>query len=266
LCLRSINEGCGELVLFFDKVAGKETRSHFEEYVKAHFERNAIPGTIQCKLIVTCSNPACRMPLDEYLVAKRQQLGFDSMICGLCETRVYFQAEQTKESSSAFILAMDRMADVQRDRSAIASSLQGKRGIGEFDVFLCHNNQDKSQVKEVGEKLKERGILPWLDEWELRPGLPWQRLLEQEIEKIKSAAVFVGKEGIGPWQQMELEAFLLRFVRQGHPVIPVLLPGAPAEPKLPTFLENMTWVDFRRKEPDSMGQLLWGITGERDQS
>jgi hypothetical protein len=25
----------------------------------------------------------------------------------------------------------------------------------------------------------------------------------------------------------------------------------------------MTWVDFRKRDPDPMEQLIWGITGER---
>jgi len=158
---------------------------------------------------------------------------------------------------------MDRIADIGRDRELAASILQGKIATGDFDVFLCHNSEDKPGVKEIGERLKERGILPWLDEWELRPGLPWQRSLEEQIAQIKSAAVFIGQSGIGPWQQLELEAFLREFVERGCPVIPVLLENAPKKPKLPLFLKGMTWVDFRKTDPKPMVQLIWGITGER---
>jgi hypothetical protein len=131
-----------------------------------------------------------------------------------------------------------------------------------FDVFLCHNTMDKAAVKIIGEQLKSNGILPWLDEWELPPGLPWQRLLEQQIESIHSAAVFVGKEGIGPWQGLEIEAFLREFVKRGCRVIPVLLTSAPAKPDLPVFLAGMGWVDFRQKDPDPLKRLIWGITGK----
>ena len=105
--------------------------------------------------------------------------------------------------------------------------------------------------------------MPWLDEWELRPGLPWQRLLEEQIGQIKSVAVFVGRQGIGPWQQQELEAFLREFVNRSCPVIPILLPDAPEEPQLPIFLRGYTWVDFRRQDPDPLELLIWGITGIR---
>jgi hypothetical protein len=144
-----------------------------------------------------------------------------------------------------------------------AAMWESRRLLGVFDVFLCYNDKDKSEVKKIGEKLKERGILPWLDEWELRPGLPWQSLLEDQIEQIKSAAMFVGKEGIGPWQRQELDAFLREFAKRGSPVIPVLLEYAPSEPQIPVFLRAMTWVDFRKQNPDPLEQLIWGITGKR---
>ena len=132
-----------------------------------------------------------------------------------------------------------------------------------FDVFLCHNSQDKPKVIEIGRKLQEQGLKPWLDQWELQPGLPWQRELERQIQNISSAAVFVGEGGIGPWQQMEIEAYLRRFVSQGSPVIPVLLPNAPEKPELPIFLGGMTWVDFRHSQPEPLARLIWGITGEK---
>jgi formylglycine-generating enzyme required for sulfatase activity len=133
----------------------------------------------------------------------------------------------------------------------------------QFDVFLCHNSEDKPQVREIAEQLQQHGLKPWLDIWELPPGRSWQRLLEKQIEQISSAAVFVGENGFGPWQQQELYAFLSEFVSRDCPVIPVLLPNAPTKPELPVFLRQFTWVDFRASDPDPMYQLRWGITGKK---
>jgi len=138
-----------------------------------------------------------------------------------------------------------------------------KRAAGAVDGVLCHNVGDKPAVMEVGRRLMGRGVLPWLDQWELRPGTPWQRVLEEQIANIGAAAVFVGREGIGPWQRQELDGFLREFNKRGCPVIPVLLPGAGGEPELPLFLRGMTWVDFRETTPDPLAQLMWGITGQR---
>lgn len=133
----------------------------------------------------------------------------------------------------------------------------------DFDVFLCYNSKDRGDVREIARQLKVQGILPWLDEWELQPGLPWQRALEQQIGQIKSVAVFVGESGLGPWQNMEIEAFLREFVKRGCSVIPVLLKTSPDKPQLPLFLAGMTWVDFRTQQPDPMQQLIWGITAKK---
>jgi hypothetical protein len=118
-------------------------------------------------------------------------------------------------------------------------------------------------VKRLAQRLKECGILPWLDAWELPPGQPWQPLLERQITTIKSAAVFVGSAGMGPWQEQEMYGFLREFVGRRAPVIPVLLPDVPTVPVLPVFLRAMTWVDFRCEDPDPFQMLLWGITGQR---
>jgi hypothetical protein len=141
--------------------------------------------------------------------------------------------------------------------------LERRRAAGKFDVFLCHNIADKPAIKIIGRQLMERGILPWLDEWELRPGMPWQRLLEEQVAGINAAAVFVGPNGMGPWQRHELDSFLRQFAERACPVIPVLLSNAPGEPKLPMFLQNMTWVDFRGDANNALDRLIWGITGCR---
>jgi nucleoside phosphorylase len=146
------------------------------------------------------------------------------------------------------------------------SLLEEKIANKDFDVFLCYNSVDISTVKRIGKQLKEREILPWLDKEQDCSGLPWQRTLEEEITRIKSAAVFVGNEGIGPWDYPEIEVFLREFVRRECPVIPVLLPDALEQPELPIFLRSFTWVDFREKDPDPLKQLIWRITGEKGRS
>ena len=136
-----------------------------------------------------------------------------------------------------------------------------------FHVFLSHNSKDKPDVKRLGEALKIRNLTVWLDEWELRPGFSWQDELEKIISNCKSAAVCVAQNGIGPWEDPEMKALLRRFVAEKKtgnilPIIPVLLPGAPHDVKLPLFLEEFTWVDLRDGlKGDELDRLEWGITG-----
>jgi hypothetical protein len=95
-----------------------------------------------------------------------------------------------------------------------------------FDVFLCHNSEDKPAVREIAQELIKMGIKPWLDEDQIRPGTSWQTTLGEQIESINSAAVFVGDAGLGPWQNQESQALLNQFVKRRCPVIPVVLPSA----------------------------------------
>lgn len=44
--------------------------------------------------------------------------------------------------------------------------------------------------------------------------MPWQPALEDCIEEIGVATVFVGRDGIGAWQDMEIQAYLREFVRR----------------------------------------------------
>ena len=132
-----------------------------------------------------------------------------------------------------------------------------------FDVFLCHNSEDKPAVREIAKRLAKQGIKPWLDEEQIRPGTSWQVALGEQIESIKSAAVFVGESGIGPWQKEEIQGFLNEFIDRKCPVIPTILSSVSTIPKLPFTLKNRHRVDFRVPEPDPIKQLIWGITGKK---
>ena len=138
--------------------------------------------------------------------------------------------------------------------------------MAEFDVFLSHNSKNKAAVRKLAEKLRERHIKVWLDEEQLVPGRPWQSALEDIIRTTGSAAVIVGPDGLGPWEEPESRALLSEFVRRRIPVIPVLMPGATHKPTLPLFLNEFTWVDLRDGLTETaLDQLEWGVTGRRPQ-
>ncbi|MFZ4701970.1 MAG: toll/interleukin-1 receptor domain-containing protein, partial [Candidatus Methylumidiphilus sp.] len=133
-----------------------------------------------------------------------------------------------------------------------------------FDVFLSHNSKDKPVVRELTEALQQRGLQVWLDEEQLIPGRIWQDALEDIIETTRTAAVLIGKDGVGPWEKPEMRACLSEFVDRQLPVIPVILTNAPRKLKLSPFLKQFTWVDLRKGLTDQgLEQLEWGITGKK---
>jgi nucleotide-binding universal stress UspA family protein len=235
-------------------------RRQFERFVHAHLDRRATPGTVTRERRYSCPRDGTALTSEQ--VEQVINLGRPDILCPVCEQRVslrddYGPANGTEASTAA----MDASADVGREIAAASAVVRGKEEVEEFDVFLCHNWEDKPAVREIARQLRDRGLRPWLDERELRPGLPWQPAVEDVIASIPAAAVIVGSR-VGPWQDQELAAFLRQFVRRRCAVVPVLLPGAdPLD--LPVFLDGLTYVNLAATEPDPIDQLVWGITGRQ---
>ena len=136
----------------------------------------------------------------------------------------------------------------------------------QFDVFLAHNSVDKPLVREIGARLRERGLNPWLDEEQIAPGELFQEAIQKVIPNIKSAAIIIGASGLGQWQIIELHTLTSQFVEQGIKVIPVLLPGVTGLPEKLLFLRQFNWVSFKDiKDDDAFYRFEWGITGKKPQ-
>jgi hypothetical protein len=135
-------------------------------------------------------------------------------------------------------------------------------GSGMFDVFISYSHRDEAVAVDLAQRLKGRGVRPWLDIWEMYPGKPWLQAILEQIDSAASAAVIIGPSGMGPWQRDEMWFVLQQFFARRCPVIPVLLDGAD-EADMPSLLRNMQSVDFSRTTPDPMDSLVWGITGVR---
>ena len=114
----------------------------------------------------------------------------------------------------------------------------------------------------IARNLVSSGILPWFDKWEIQPGTPVAGDLEGQIRKAKAAAIFIGSNGLGDWQQLEMRSLITKLAKKKIPVIPVFLPNAPGEMELPSLLDTLSAVDFRKSDPAPPERLIWGITGK----
>jgi hypothetical protein len=234
----------------------------FERFVHTHLERRATDGTIVRQRQYCCPHDETAFTSEQ--VEQRRRRGKDDILCPVCERRVSLRDDYEPTADTYYVTAeMDASADRRREDAAASTVLKGKEEVEEFDVFLCHNVDDKPAVRRLADQLRQRGLRPWLDERELPPGLPWQPRVAEQIERIPAAAVIVGSK-LGPWQTRELEALLNEDASRHCRVIPVRLPGVKL-PKLPVFLERMTWVDLGATDPDPLDQLEWGITGKQPQ-
>jgi small GTP-binding protein len=257
--LKSDGEGTAELWIGYDGVPDL-LRLQFERFVHAHLDRRAAPGSVTRERQYSC--PEDNTAFTPEQVKQVRERGRETIICPVCEHRVSLRDDYgPRTGPDRATAAMDASADAKLKIAAAAPVLRGKEEVAEFDVYICYNWDDKLLVRDLAQRLRDRGLRPWLDESELRPGLPWQPELEEQIQSLPAAVVIVGSQ-VGPWQNQEAAAFLRQFMKRECPVIPVLLPGV-TRPDLPVFLDGMTWVDLAGSGPDPLDQLEWGITGRR---
>jgi hypothetical protein len=137
----------------------------------------------------------------------------------------------------------------------------------EFDVFMAHHSTDKQFVRTVGELLRRHDIYPWIDEEQIQPGRWFQDGIQSAIHTVRTAAVFYGRDGLGPWQRGEVRAFVNRCLVNDTPVIPILLPGVPEIVEELLFLRQLQAVRFVGDAFDrkALEKLIWGITSVRPQ-
>lgn len=136
-------------------------------------------------------------------------------------------------------------------------------------IFLCHNSLDKAQVQEVAlALLKFGGVRTWLDQWEIRGGTKWETHLRKAFAESSACLVFMGPNGMGPYQPIEVTW----ATERGRPdpsylTIPVILPGTAdaGRAALEMALPGVQWVGLQGgwDSPQALTPLLTAIRRHR---
>ncbi len=141
----------------------------------------------------------------------------------------------------------------------------------EFDVFLSHNSADKPDVLKLATKLRDLGLIPWVDAWHLVAGEPWLPAIERALDNSDCCAVVIGPNGMGNVHEDEMWVALQRGIESKRSdrrfrIIPILLPQSSRgdREKLPSFLKTNTWVEFPGSidDPVSLDKLVKAIRGQ----
>lgn len=268
--LEDIKEGHGTISIFFEESASVDSRLVFEKFIHEHLLKQALVGSVVRERIYRCS--ACGENVEnKRAIQIRLRRGLPAIPCQFCGNSILlidpaeesFGGQQLLEQ----VRALEANAEGKKDEEVGVTRADAKTTVGQFDVFLAHNNSDKPQVRDIAAELKRRSLNPWLDEWEIRPGQWWQEVINQTIHKVKSAAIFIGPGGLGKWESLELRAFISECVEDSLTVIPVLLPGVEKIPENLPFLSQLQIVRFATGTNDAkaLDDLEWGITGEHPQ-
>jgi hypothetical protein len=134
----------------------------------------------------------------------------------------------------------------------------------QFDVFLSHTSVDKPWVIQLKDDLFRYGVSVWLDKDEIRPGDLFAKALEEGLANSRAMALIVSPEAMASgWVEAEYYRALSLAQNKQSPLqlIPVILRDA----KLPGFLKDRTWVDFRDRDAyaQNVWMLVWGISGKK---
>ncbi|MFM6248111.1 MAG: toll/interleukin-1 receptor domain-containing protein, partial [Dolichospermum sp.] len=139
----------------------------------------------------------------------------------------------------------------------------------QFDVFLAHNSKDKPEVIKIANKLRERGLNPWLDKEQIFAGDNIQEVVFQGISQSKVGAFFISQNRLGAFQRnLELGAiiqFFLEKKEKGFRVIPILLPDISDIPDELYHLKQWAWIRFTNsnveEDEEALQDLIRGIRG-----
>lgn len=261
-------EGRGRLLVFFDENSPIETKVLFSQFIHEHLERYALEGSIDRERIYRCEDCGHAVT-DQKAVKVRLRNNKATIPCLYCDHHVMLvdslEARFGEPATITQIQDIERQVAAARRREARATTVKAKTTIGEFDVFLAYNSEDKEKVEIIAKELKTRGLNPWFDKWNLPPGRAFSHEIQRSLPNTKSVAAFIGPSGVGPWQDVELSAALQLFVENKRPVIPILLPGAEVEKnELPLFLRQFAYVRFQKdlQDVEVLDDIEWGITGK----
>ena len=86
-------------------------------------------------------------------------------------------------------------------------------------VFISHARKDNEAAKELVEKLKDKGIHSWLDQYEIKPGESWEQQIKAALIESETVVLVLGEGAPSP--NVLVEAGMA--FGQGKRVLPVLI-------------------------------------------
>jgi ssDNA-binding Zn-finger/Zn-ribbon topoisomerase 1 len=121
-------------------------------------------------------------------------------------------------------------------------------------VFLSYSHHDKEFVTKLAEDLRDRGVVPWLDEWEMSPGDSLSRRIQEGIEESSLFLVILSSTSLSSkWCQKELDAADVLEVEKGRKfVIPILYEKC----RLPLFMKAKMYADFSSDYDNGLKKLI----------
>lgn len=109
-------------------------------------------------------------------------------------------------------------------------------------TFISYSSKDRDFVVRLATDLKQKGILVWLDEWEIKVGDEIRQKIEHGIAEYDYFVIVLSKHSVAStWVEKELNAAFMKEVSSEQIVIlPVLLDKCP----IPPLISGKKYADF----------------------
>ena len=127
-------------------------------------------------------------------------------------------------------------APVAEASQSISAPCAGRHGVSAKPMlFLSHAGADTEAARALKRRLeeapaaREQGLKVWFDKDDLRAGTPWQKQLEELVERrVTACAVYVGSKGVVNWVEAEVRLALSRAISGGghFPFVPIIAKAA----------------------------------------
>ena len=141
-----------------------------------------------------------------------------------------------------------------------------------FISYSWDSDEHKKWVRNLATKLTENGVLVYLDQWDVRPGLDLPQYMETAVRNsdfvllvcnpIFASKANLSKGGVG-YEKSIVTGEIFNETSPDTKFVPILREGTKGD-SLPSYLQSKAFVDFRNNEkfPENFEELLRHIYDE----
>lgn len=138
----------------------------------------------------------------------------------------------------------------------------GQAAARRHKILISYKRDDCDEFASwLARRLREEGVDPWFDNWNLKPGDSLTEKLEKAFESTHACVILLTPKYMsGAWSTREMQTAITHSLKGNYRVIPIVVRDC----EIPRLLEDLVRVYFISDEPvereKSFQQLLVGIT------